>query len=145
MTMKQVQVVQQLFATAARGDIDGIAACLHPDFSIDQAHGTPYAGTHRGLDGFLQMFETLMSHFAIAQRDLVFHDTGEAEVGVIVTFNVDFTSRATGAQATSSNVELYRFTDGRIRHIDVYYKDAAAVAALAAVSAPDFAMTSSAR
>ena len=132
MSAEQVQVVQKLFAAAGRGDTHGIANCLHPDFTITQAQGTPYAGTYHGLDGFLEMFGILTSHFDFAPRDLVFHDTGEAEIGVIVTFDVDFTSRATGRQATIGNVELYRFADGRIRRIDVYYQDAGAVTALTA-------------
>ncbi len=134
MTAQQVQVVQKLFSAAGAGDIDTIADCLHPDFTINQVAGTPYAGTYHGLDGFLTMFGILTSHFELGQRDLAFHDTGDSEIGVIVTFDVDFTSRATGQTVTSGNVELYRFADNRIRRIDVYYQNAQAVAALAAAA-----------
>ncbi|WP_060887975.1 nuclear transport factor 2 family protein [Streptomyces caniscabiei] len=134
MSAEQVEVVKRLFAAAARGDTDGINDCLHRQFTIDQAHGTPYAGTYRGLDGFLKMFGILTSHFDIKSRDQVFHDTGNAEIGVIVTFDVEFTSRKTGQRAICGNVELYRFADGRIRHIDVFYKNAQAVAELASPS-----------
>ncbi|MGW2525221.1 nuclear transport factor 2 family protein [Streptomyces sp. NPDC001617] len=139
MSAQQVEVVKGLFAAAARGDIEGIKNCLHPEFTIDQAIGTPYAGTYRGLEGFLEMFGILTSHFDLKSHDQVFHDTGNAEIGVIVTFDVEFTSRTTGQRATSGNVELYRFADGRIRHIDVYYKDAQAVAELASPSDSDAA------
>jgi len=132
MTAQQVRTVQDLFAAAYRGDVEGMGACLQADFSIDQAMGTPYAGHYKGLDGFLKMFGVLTSQFDIAPRNQVFHDCGDAEIGVVVTFEVDFTSRATGRQASTGNVELYRFDNDLIRHIDVYYKDAGAIAALAA-------------
>ena len=131
MTARQVETVAALFAAAAQADTTEIARILHPDFTIEQAQGTPYSGTYHGVDGFIEMFGILTSHFDIAQRNLVFHDTGDGEIGVIVTFDVDFTARATGRRASSGNVELYRFSDNRIARIDVYYKDAAAVADLA--------------
>lgn len=131
MTVKQVTVVKDLFAAAYRGDVEGMQACLHPEFSIDQAVGTPYAGRYDGLDGFLTMFGILTSHFDFAPRNQIFHDCGKADIGVIVTFDVDFTSRESGLQASTGMVELYRFRDDLIHHIDVYYKDAARITALA--------------
>lgn len=130
MTAQQVRTVQDLFAAAARGAVEEMTACLHEDIVVVQARGVPYEGTYHGRQGFLDMLDALMSRFEIGQRNLVTHDAGDDGIGVIVTFDVDFVARETGRTGSSGNVELYRFTDGLISHIDIYYKDAPAVAAL---------------
>ena len=130
MTAQQVRTVQDLFAAAARGAVEEMTACLHEDVVVVQGHGLPYQGTYGGRQGFLDMLDALVSRYEIGQRNLVTHDTGDGDIGAIVTFDVDFRARATGRTGSSGNVELYRFTDGLISSIDIYYKDAVAVAAL---------------
>lgn len=133
MSQHQVQVVRDLFAAAYRGDVPAMRTYLAPDFSIDQAVGTPYAGHYTGTEGFLEMFGKIVELFDFTPRNQVFHDCGDAEIGVIVTFDVDFTAHGSGRQASTGNVELYRFDgDDLIRHIDVFYKDATVVTALVA-------------
>lgn len=134
MTAHQKRIVQDLFSAAGRGAVEEMTGCLHEDIVVVQGHGTPYQGTYHGRQGFLDMLHALVSRYEIGQRNLVTHDVGDGDIGVIVTFDVDFTARATGRTGTSGNVEIYRFTDGLISHIDIYYKDAPAVAALVDVS-----------
>jgi ketosteroid isomerase-like protein len=57
------------------------------------------------------------------------HDAGDV---VVAEMRASLRSKQTGLTLDTSIVELYRFTEGQISGIDVYYKDTLAVAELGA-------------
>ena len=61
------QVVQQIYAAYARGDVQGVLALLSEEIEwVSSGEGLPYAGTYRGHAGMASLFEKLAGEVEIA-------------------------------------------------------------------------------
>jgi ketosteroid isomerase-like protein len=126
MSKANVEVVERFEHAFVRGDMDEVITLLSTDIVVHEAPSLPYAGDHRGIEGFLRLAEAFNGVWAIkSPLDLTFLDAGEDKVVVLVKYEAE--ARATGAVLTLPHVEVYTVQDGKITDLDVYYRDTAAI------------------
>lgn len=121
-------VIKQIFKAFYAGDMARMEQFIDPGIRIWQSEGLPYSGRYEGLSGFMEMSQRVYANAEVENRFSRMLDSGDETV---VFMDLKFTDRASGRTAESPNVEWYTFKDGRVVNVDVYYKDAGAVAALA--------------
>ena len=107
------------------GDADRAFKLLHPDVVVHEADALPYSGTYHGVEGFGQMMEQLFGTFDLQINKYEVLDAGDS---VIARMEITLTARSSGRSIDMPIVELYRFTDGLISEVDIFYKDTKAVA-----------------
>lgn len=120
-------IVQSMLAAFYQGNIPEVQSYLQPDIEVSQSAGLPYSGTFIGPEGFFTMAQLINEHYEVVNFETRMVDAGAETISYL---DLGFTSRATGRQGRTSNIEWYRFVDGKVASIDVYYKDAGAIAAL---------------
>jgi ketosteroid isomerase-like protein len=126
MSSENIRVVERFEHAFVRGDMDEVLSLLHEDIVVHEAPSLPYAGDHRGHDGFLKLAEAFNRVWEMTSPlDLTFLDAGETAVVVLVRYDV--VARATGNPLTLDHVEIYTVRDGKITDLDVYYRDTAAI------------------
>jgi ketosteroid isomerase-like protein len=126
MSQANVDIVQRFEDAFVRGDLDEVLSLLAPDVVVHEAASLPYAGDHRGHDGFLRLAEAFNSVWKMTSGlDLTLLDAGDERVVGLVQYDV--VSRATGVPFRLDHVEVYTVRDGRIADLDIYYKDTAAM------------------
>jgi ketosteroid isomerase-like protein len=129
MSQANVDVVRRFEDAFVRGDLDEVLSLLTEDVVVHEAASLPYAGEHRGHDGFLRLADTFNRVWEMtSELDLTFLDTGTDRVVVLVAYDV--VARATGRPFRLDHVEIYTVRDGRIADLDIYYKDTAAMVAI---------------
>lgn len=118
-------VVNEWFNALAAGDLDRMMAVAGPDTVVHEAENLPYAGDIVGVDGIRTDLLGKMS----AVSDLAVTETSVAQAGdrVLVQMTGEFTSKATGRTVAMPMIEIYTVRDGKIRDIDVFYKDTAKI------------------
>jgi ketosteroid isomerase-like protein len=126
MSSENIRVVERFEHAFVRGDMDEVLSLLHEDIVVHEAPSLPYAGDHRGHDGFLKLAEAFNRVWEMTSPlDLTVLDAGETAVVVLVRYDV--VARATGNALTLDHVEIYTVRDGKISDLDVYYRDTAAM------------------
>jgi ketosteroid isomerase-like protein len=126
MSSENIRVVERFEHAFVRGDMDEVLSLLHEDIVVHEAPSLPYAGDHRGHDGFLKLAEAFNRVWEMTSPlDLTVLDAGETAVVVLVRYDV--IARATGNALTLDHVEIYTVRDGKITDLDVYYRDTAAI------------------
>jgi hypothetical protein len=128
MSSEAATVVDRFLSAFASGDVETALSCLSDETVVEEAHGLPFSGTFVGPAGFMELLGKMSALFEPRVDKVEVLDAGTAAVGRI---DLTFRSKATGRELATSAVEVYRVTGGKITHADVYYKDPAAVTALA--------------
>jgi ketosteroid isomerase-like protein len=113
-------VVEEFLALGIRGDVDGALALVGSTCVVEESGGFPHSGTYVGPNGFLDLLTKMFSDFAPVVTDATLHDAGDFVVG---RMNATFTSQDNGRSITMPVTEMYWVKDGKISHIDVYYKN----------------------
>jgi uncharacterized protein len=124
-----VDTLTRFFDLVSGGEMAAALELIHPECVLDEAAGLPYGGDYIGAEGFLKLWTVIAEDFDLTVTSSQVHNAGEV---VVAEMRASLRSKQTGLTLDTSIVELYRFTDGQIAGIDVYYKDTAAVAELAA-------------
>jgi ketosteroid isomerase-like protein len=124
-----VDILTRFFDLVLEGEMAAALELIHPECVLNEAAGLPYGGDYIGGEGFLKLWTVIAQDFDLTVTSSQLHDAGEV---VVAEMRAALRSKATGQDIDTSIVELYRFTDGQISGIDVYYKDTLAVADLAA-------------
>jgi ketosteroid isomerase-like protein len=119
--------VRRFIELISAGNIEEGLPMLTDDFVLDEAEGLPYTGTYHGREGFVEIMSKIGSQYDMVPISIEYADAGDV---VMVMPLLKFTARASGESLEMQVCEVYRVRDGQISKIDVYYKDAAAVAAL---------------
>jgi ketosteroid isomerase-like protein len=114
------QVVEQFLALGMRGDVDGVLALVGSTCVVQESGGVPHSGTYVGPNGFRDLLTKMLPDFAPVVTDATVHDAGEF---VVARMNATFTSQDNGRSITMPVTEMYWVKDGKISHIDVYYKN----------------------
>ena len=119
---------RKLLDSMIAGDIAGALSALHDDVVVHEAESLWYPGDWKGLEGFGRVIELMT-----AKVDLKVHgyEVFDADTRTVMNAQVTFTSKATGRTLDMSIVEIYQARDGKLIDMDIYYKDTAAVIALA--------------
>jgi ketosteroid isomerase-like protein len=128
MTTSGKDVVKAFVDAFARGDIDGALGYLAPDSLVDEADGLEFSGRYNGPAGFRKLLDIMGARLeaSVDACDYLVCDDGT----VITKMALTFSSRATGRKLPTRVTELYTVQNGRITHLDSFYKDPAGVAAL---------------
>jgi len=123
------QVVRQFVTALVCGELDGGLELVEDGIVFSEAQSLPFGGDWTGKQGVRDLFAAVSRHYRVRM--------GPPEVlcgsdaGVVVRMHGTISGRASGAQLPLDCLDLYQVTRGLIRRVDVFYKDAAAVAALA--------------
>jgi uncharacterized protein len=125
MTGKNAATLRSFIGLLSGGDADRAFKLLHPDVVVYEADALPYSGTYHGVEGFGQMMEQLFGTFDLQINKYEVLDAGDS---VIARMEISLTARSSGRSIDMPIVELYRFTDGLISEVDIFYKDTKAVA-----------------
>jgi ketosteroid isomerase-like protein len=121
-----VEVVTAFLAGLAT-DLDAAVALLADDFVVDEPASLPFGGVRTGPDGFRAVIGDLTKGYRLRLSNQKVRDAGDV---VVVTLDIDLTSRATGRSVSMPLVDLYAVEDGRITRLDVFYKDTHEVLAI---------------
>jgi len=109
----QADLIRNLYAAFARGDIPAVLGALAPDAAWTEAAGGPYAGTYRGADAILTgVFMRLGGEwdgFAAAPAQYV----AEGDT-VVVLGEYSGTYKATGRAMRAPFAHVWQLRDGRI-------------------------------
>jgi uncharacterized protein len=124
---KNVDTLNSFFELVGGGQMAAALELIHPECVLNEAAGLPYAGDYIGGTGFLKLWTVIEEGFDLTVHTCQVH--GASEV-VVAEMQASLRSKETGRNLDTQIVELYRFTDGLISNIDVFYKDTKAVADL---------------
>ena len=127
MSAEAVAVAERMMEAVKAMNPEEFLACLHSDVVFSEADSLPYGGEHKGIDGILKLFTTVVEQFDFAIEDYSLADAGEF---VVNRATATFTARSTGRSLTTDVIELYWVTDGLISRGDIFYKDTLAMVAL---------------
>jgi len=128
----EAAVVQRFLDGFNEGDLEKALACLHPEVVVKESgEPLPYAGTYIGPDGLSELVEILQRqglHESFNSYDVL-------DAGDVVVSRIDIRlTHTSGRLADSRVVEIYTVKDGVIVDVDVFYKDPAPIAELAALT-----------
>lgn len=127
-----IDTVRAFLTASQQGDRDTMAVLLHPEAEVHEADSLPYAGRHRGLEGFLALVKIVFTSFRDTRVEI---ETllGEGEL-VVVLATLSGRSKTSGQSFRMPVNEVWRLRDGRIISITPYYFDTARLNQLAGVS-----------
>jgi ketosteroid isomerase-like protein len=132
MSTQNVTLVREGYAALAGGDLDGFLARLDPGIEWIQSERLPYGGTHRGIDGMLEVLrlwnETYQELQVIPEE---FLDAGDVVV-VIGRYHV---RARTGDEVDTWFVNVFDVADGRITRFRDFSDKALLVAPLLGATA----------
>jgi len=111
-----------------RGDVETALSTLHPELVVHEPDSLWYPGDWHGPQGFSDIIGLMTSKLDLEIKS---YETFDSPQATVMRAEVTFTSKATGRSVDLSVVEVYKARDGRIIDMDIYYKDTAAVIALA--------------
>jgi ketosteroid isomerase-like protein len=123
-----IAVVQSLFAAFARGDLAAFGDLFHADATWNHRNDDRLGGIHRGNDGILAFAAEsaqLTAGTLRAEPRSVMAD-GEGRVAVLVRVSG---TRPDGRSFDNPQILLLAVEDGRVRSVDQFVGDPAAVAA----------------
>jgi SnoaL-like protein len=118
-------VVEGMLGHAAAGRWDDLADVVGEDFVIVEPNSLPYGGSHRGLDGYVELMRQIGELFELEFEPLRLHALDE--VTVLLQMRVTFTARSSGRAVTLQVVELLEVEHERVRRSEVYLSDTAAL------------------
>jgi ketosteroid isomerase-like protein len=127
-TTTDVDVVRALFGAFASGDLAGLSDLLHADATWHHHNDDRHGGIHRGADAvvaYLTESALVTAGTLHAEPQSVLAD-GQGQVAVPLRFSA---SRPDGRTIDDSQVVLVTVEEGRIRAIEQFVGDPAAVAA----------------
>lgn len=120
--MKPLDVVRELYAAFARGEIDAVVGLLDPAVRWHEAEGSPYQRDGAGWVGPDAIVENLFqkmgsdwAHFTVLPED--FHEAGEA---VVVQGRYDARHAGTGRALDCQVCHVWTVRAGRIVRFQQY-------------------------
>ena len=121
-------VVSDFLSAARQGDRASMAELLHPQVEIHEAGSLPFAGVHRGLEGFQALTRQVFASFTGTQvsveRLFAQGDT------VVVEMRLSGRCKRSGKPFEMPVLELWDLQEARIRRITPFYYDTAKTIAL---------------
>jgi hypothetical protein len=96
------------------------------DFEIAEPASLPYGGVHKGIQAWLKMNETMGSLWK--QKVWPQHAWDLPEEDLIILYSdMEWTARATGRTVRFPAIELLRFRDGKVAHVEMFLQDTKAI------------------
>jgi ketosteroid isomerase-like protein len=113
MTEQNVQIVEDVYAAFARGDVAAVLAAMTDDVEWHEAEGMPYGGVYRGGDAVAQNvlgpITTDILDFAVTPAEMI--ASGDT-VAVVVRYTG--TGKNTGEELDLQVVHIWNVRDGKI-------------------------------
>jgi ketosteroid isomerase-like protein len=126
------QVVQRFVTALARGELDDCLELVADAIVFSEARSLPFGGDWTGKQGVRDLFTAIARQYRVRLGPPQVLGVGVGVGGVVVRMSGAITGRASGTRLPLDCLDLYQVEHGLISRVDVFYKDAAAVAALAA-------------
>lgn len=107
---------------------DIFASFVHPDITVLEADGLPYAGEWKGIDGVVGLMKAISAVFdrvEIAEREFI--ESGDV---VVVGWQSTVRSRTTGRSMVNHVLQHNTVVAGRITTMRPFHWDTAAVRSL---------------
>ena len=121
-------VVRDFLSAARQGDRARMADLLHPQVEIHEAGSLPFAGVHRGLEGFQALTRQVFTRFIDTQVSIErLFAQGDT---VVVEMRLSGRCKRSGDPFEMPVLELWDLEDARIRRITPFYYDTAKMIAL---------------
>ena len=122
--MTAVDLVKSMYDAFLRGDLETIFAHLTPDCQwVAPGEGIPNAGSYVGPQGAAEFFQKMNATEQITRFEpREYFVNGD---DVIALGYEECTSKLTGKQAKTNFTMLFRMTEGKVRHFEVFYDTAA--------------------
>jgi ketosteroid isomerase-like protein len=124
------QVVQRFVTALARGEVDDCLELVADGIVFSEARSLPFGGDWTGKQGVRDLLAAVARQYRVRLGPPQVIGAGVG--GVVVRMSGRIIGRATGVQLPLDCLDLYQVENGLIARVDVFYKDAAAIAALAA-------------
>ena len=127
--MKNRALFDQFMTAVTTRDGAGAKAMLHPDFTVVEAAGLPYAGTWRGYEGWRALNRAVRdawADFHVETDEFL----GETDATLVVRMTISGKARLTGTPFKTGILEIWRFEGGLIREVTPYYWDTHHLAAI---------------
>jgi ketosteroid isomerase-like protein len=122
------EIVEEIYAAANRGDLEAIAARMHPDVVLHQAPSLPYGGEYEGVEAAMAcLVEMFTRHWEVGA--LTVHNIAVDGDVVITAVDLIATARPTGKQVKMPFRECFVLRDGLVVDLQPFYYDTAAIAA----------------
>lgn len=119
--MNKIEITKQLYESAIAADWDSFKKHIHPDFTVIESEGMPYAGSYKGVEGFQELVHTVFNYFEKLEIEATHYMEGDDHVVVIVS--ISGKGKNTGKAFESNLLELFRFKDNKVIEIRPYYWD----------------------
>lgn len=116
--MKNVEIVQGIYAAFGRGDVPAILAVQRADATWVIAGQTPYSGSYRGAAEILQFFQNLVG----AAEMLAFEPQQFLDAGatVIVLGRENMIAKTTGKQVENRWAHVWTMVDGKVSSFEEF-------------------------
>ena len=119
--MSAADLEREVFASFARGDMQGLFSLFDDSCVIREASTLPWAGEFVGKDGLRELLGKMAAHFDVTSRIIeIFTSTSTAVVALI---GMRLRSKRTGRSFEVQVAEITRSRDGRIVEQMPFYWD----------------------
>jgi len=129
MSQSKVEIVQDMYAALAAGELDRMKGYLHPDVFVTEADCLPYSGIWRGPDGYLELVNTVVGTFD--DLDVTVNAMTEVDNMVICVSEFRGKNKA-GVAFEMPLIEVFYFRGEKICEVRPYYFDTHKLAELCA-------------
>ena len=112
-SQQNIEVVRGIYEAFGAGDVDGVAARLHPDIVWNEAENYPYAdgNPYRGPDSVLGVIGRIAAEWV--DFTILRHQFLDAGDWVVVLGRYRGTYKETGRAQNSQMVHIWRLADGK--------------------------------
>jgi ketosteroid isomerase-like protein len=118
---QNLSVKQQFVSAVFAGDKDTLRRLADPQFELHEGSGMPFAGVYRGAEGFIAFLDIFMAAFDIRRLEETGAYTSEDPDQMVFAFELEATYRPTGTDFTSSLIEAWQFSNGKVLKIVAHY------------------------
>ena len=127
-----VATVKQWFQFAHEEDFAALGKLVHDDLVARLSEELPYGGEFHGMPGLIEARKGVMSVIEPhgPPTDFQIHQTVDGHV--VVKLGGSWVARNTGKSTYGDVMEFFRFRDGKIAEVDIFYREPGAVAAIVA-------------
>lgn len=126
--MNNRQKAQQFVDCLLKFDVAGCEAVMHPEFTVLEAEGLPYAGKYIGKPAWWQLFAAIGATWTGFQIELL-GIIGEANGTEFAAYaHLTGKSAKTGKPFDTTVFERWQFKDGLLYEIRPHYWDTKALA-----------------
>lgn len=123
MTKEEKLALLDAMAEATRlGDLDMMARYIAPDLVVHEDPGMPYGGVYHGIAGFLEMIGKIVATLKDMNIERLRVFDGEDD-DIAVQIRLTGVSIATGAPFEAITCEAFRFVEGKLAELWVWYWD----------------------